>query len=1132
MRHYGNACGSVCIHILLSLCLFAGVVDVSAQTTGKTVWQQESKEQPNYLSGRRALVGKGCEVNMLVNTVKVGSWVSGLGNLVDEDLTNMAVFPSAVSVDVGVAPVVSIRDLDNHYQAGTVAGFVVTSGENSLLTLKVIKAYAIQFYCDGEKVGDPVAVTEGQDAGALGLSLITISSDDVTTTLSAKAPYEFDEVCLMPAGGVDLSLISGTRVKYAFVGEAKKYNLVNAPNGCSDGSDGIDAYNRDFGTNLELDVDASDPFNDKDNVIDEDLTNGVNFGAVVVGGGSVSVVAMPEDYETGGDNNEPPFKKGTVFGFHYANATDILNIGAKTMKLCLGKTTGSLGKEKYLWSDAITVSGDVLKLSLTGGDSGNIEICATEDCYGVKLEEVKIGVGGMKVQYAYIRTPDAVTHRCDMRLSADAHICDSETSYKVTKSDNIDVTFAIISQPGGAGASIDSEGNITGMTANGDYVVTATVKADCQCTDTVTIHRGMDDIETSVYDKPLYNISGEKTYALSTDKHGISGALINIDNLSDPDNILNAQTGDYAQYTGGLALAQNVMIVGVKTEDGSAVRDNLPGKSLKRVGFMIETRSSGLGLDALQFFCIRGFKNGTEVFNKPVEESNAVSLDLIGSTKAEKMRYSVIVPDEYADIDEFQLWKEGVLSLDISKLNIFYAFAAEEDNATAPLAGVDVVSTATGATLNLDRTNAVGVLNVANVTYGLANLIDDDPGLETPLTLAKTVAAGGSLYSVNLGHTYRKGTQVGFVIDNNTNLASVSLGKWLKMVTYLNGEEQEIQQDWDVLGVSVIGAGDKRLVIMETEKDFDEVSIEFSNVLDALDFINIYGVFVREDTDGDGVPDVLDEESCSESLILNEEVTDMLSKGRNYESARMLLHRTFNRGSEIGDNLWSSIVLPVNLTGLQVRNAFGNDTRLAEVEGMDGDLLVFRKIDIPDNDDNAVIEAGKFYIIETVREPDYKKTGGDGWDTFDDGTGYTTGDVYYITGVDYDTANENEPTAEYSNADGTHSVKFCGTYHYNQKLPEDIYAFSGGKLWNITNSAKLKGFRFWIEETFGNSGAKQMAFMVKDGGTTYIQGVEADGTDKSGMVYDLSGRCMGKADVLFSLPCGVYVVNGKKVLVK
>lgn len=355
VKLFSKHCNHVCKHMLLCLCLCFCVADVAAEGAKKPVWQQTAPAGDNYLNGRRALAGDGCEVNMLVNTLDVGAWAKDLENLVDEDLSNTASFPGGAQVGVGVKPIVSIRDMKNHYAAGTVAGFVIASAEGSLLSLDVIKAYAIQFYRDGDKLGDPVPVTEGQDAGALSLSLIKIpGSNDVTTTLSAKAKEEFDEVCLMPAGVATLGLIENTRVKYAFVGKAKQYNLVNS-------AEGIQAFNKDFGTDLVLEAESSDPLNAK-KLIDSDLTNGSHFATLVVGGGSATVKAMPRDY-VAGNNGNAPFKAGTVFGFHFADATDILNIGGKTISLYLGKETD--GSE--VWSDKITVSGDILNVSLGGG---------------------------------------------------------------------------------------------------------------------------------------------------------------------------------------------------------------------------------------------------------------------------------------------------------------------------------------------------------------------------------------------------------------------------------------------------------------------------------------------------------------------------------------------------------------------------------------------------------------------------------------------------------------------------------------------------------------------------------------------------------------------------------------------
>lgn len=1097
----------------------------------KPVWQQSDPNGANYLKHRRALVGRGCEVDMLVNTVSVGAWAEGLNNLVDEDLTNVAKFPSIISLEAGVAPVVSVRDMTRHYAKGTQAGFVVAaSSKGSLLSVKVVECFTIQFYLDGEEVGKAQPLNE-KDGAVLGASLITIpGSDRVSGTFTATAPGEFDEICLMPAGGLSLNVGENIELKYAFVGRSIQYDLVNAASDLSGNKEPIDdhgngnivAYNNDYDRKLTLEAEGSD--GNGAELIDAKLSDGVIFLKLVAGGGAATVYAKPDAEDTSG----APFKAGMAVGLYYEKFTLLEAAGGITLTL--------LGKDKEELK-TYTVSAEVLNLKI-GKNEGEFAIRADVDFYGVKLQDGGLGAEEMTIHYAFVRPAPDVDHHCDINPSADAVICDSHNSYRLDWNKEIkDVKWTIESQPAGNDAGISEERLATNMNAIGDYVFVATAPDGCY--EKVTIHRGLENT-TELNDEPLYNTEGNEKYALSTDTHITDGALINIDDLNDSENILNAQLGDYAQYTGGLGVAENVMITGVKTKDGSA----MTGK--KRIGFLVETTSDGLNLDALNFFCIRAFNDGKEVFNKPIDDWNTVAVDLIGASKVQKVRFSVAVPDG-KEFDEFQLWKEGVLSLNLSKLNIYYAFANEVDNPSDPFTGCKVISNeTTGASLNADATHNVAVVQTACVTNDLTNLIDNDPKFETPLVIAKTVNAGGSVYAVKLGRTFDKNNQVGIVMDNKTYTAGVNgVGAWCTMTTYKDGVLKDTQTDWKVVGLNAIGSGDKRLLVMQPTSDYDEVRFEFSEVLAALDFINVYGVFVRSDMDGDGVPDIMDDNSCMEELVLNEEAKEALNKGKNYTNARLVLHRNFTRSTNIGDNIWCSLVLPVSLTGLQVRNAFGNNVRLAKVEGLsekNSNLLVFKRIDVPNNDNSAVIEPGVFYIIETIRTPDIAKGGS--YETLKDGT--INGEIYFIDGVNYETKNETgiEKITYTAPTDANHSVTFHGTYRYrdgsmgdeNPLLPANIYAFSGGKLYHITNQAKMKGFRFYIDETWNNGeqAAKALSFMVdgEGGSTTGITTAVTGDQTADGAIYDISGRKAGNASDIFSLAPGMYIMNGKKILVK
>ena len=112
-----------------------------------------------------------------------------------------------------------------------------------------------------------------------------------------------------------------------------------------------------------------------------------------------------------------------------------------------------------------------------------------------------------------------------------------------------------------------------------------------------------------------------------------------------------------------------------------------------------------------------------------------------------------------------------------------------------------------------------------------------------------------------------KSKQLGLALDDKTYLLGAGLGTWMTIYTYLDGEEQEKFTDWKTLGLDVIGYGDRRYLFSQPTKPYDEVRIAFAGVLSALEGYNLYGLFFRSDIDGDGLPDCMDSDCCSGSLV-------------------------------------------------------------------------------------------------------------------------------------------------------------------------------------------------------------------------------------------------------------------------
>lgn len=180
------------------------------------------------LRNRKALTGDSCTVNKLIGVVGVGSWTKRLGALTDDSLDNYTEINAVIKAGVTVDPVVSVRDQENYYTKGTVAGYSIVAGSgSSVLTLDVIKTYSIGFYRDGKLLGVK-AVREGQDGSGVTLKLIQIpGSNDVCATLTAESDWLFDEISLDRSGGIQAGVADLMKIKYAFVGDAAQFTVTD-----------------------------------------------------------------------------------------------------------------------------------------------------------------------------------------------------------------------------------------------------------------------------------------------------------------------------------------------------------------------------------------------------------------------------------------------------------------------------------------------------------------------------------------------------------------------------------------------------------------------------------------------------------------------------------------------------------------------------------------------------------------------------------------------------------------------------------------------------------------------------------------------------------------------------------------
>ena len=76
----------------------------------------------------------------------------------------------------------------------------------------------------------------------------------------------------------------------------------------------------------------------------------------------------------------------------------------------------------------------------------------------------------------------------------------------------------------------------------------------------------------------------------------------------------------------------------------------------------------------------------------------------------------------------------------------------------------------------------------------------------------------------------------------------------------------------------------------------------------------------------------------------------------------------------------------------------------------------------------------------------------------------------------------------------------------------------------------MKGYRCWLDPSWVNSeNAKLLTFGFGDGETTGVDAPFADISTNNTKVYNLNGQ---RVDNMLGVQPGIYIVNGKKVVVK
>ena len=326
-------------------------------------------------------------------------------------------------------------------------------------------------------------------------------------------------------------------------------------------------------------------------------------------------------------------------------------------------------------------------------------------------------------------------------------------------------------------------------------------------------------------------------------------------------------------------------------------------------------------------------------------------------------------------------------------------------------------------------------------------------------------------------------------------------------------------------------------------------------------------------------------------LILDEESTDLrylTEAADEYKNSVLHLNRKLN------DNMWNSLILPVDLTWGQMKRTFGDAVKVAKLEALTENSVQFVTVE-PDSDEQVMVTAFEPYIVfppytqvksaaytvehfYTSEGEDNSSWLGTNYESSSDDNNRLTktvpADHYDITMVSLDRKKLNdyvntnwESTITFPATGGNHGTMVCKgtmakTYDKDENGKNKIlsgrddlngdYFMYKGKLIQVPSGNKenggerysygLKAFRCWFELTDNASagGTAVPVSLLIDGvedsttGIADIHGSTGCTSYKRGIdgVFNMNGQMVRRGSSLVGLPKGLYVVDGKKMIIR
>lgn len=373
------------------------------------------------------------------------------------------------------------------------------------------------------------------------------------------------------------------------------------------------------------------------------------------------------------------------------------------------------------------------------------------------------------------------------------------------------------------------------------------------CTDDEFPGAGMNAMQTRSEYCNIYITNAE---AEITNAIGGQGG-ISISGISGAENIINSDHDDCATYVGILEVGTSKPLVALTTHN------KIPtGNDGMRVGFEVQALTGLLDLSLLKAYEIKVY-DGNDLVESSGAEGHTLNVGVLNFENS-RVRLSLNI-ESGKQFDHIELWLKGVVGLaNTQKIyNVFYESTDCPEDIVNEACMEVLTQTEHNLAIDEKHTNIGSIVSIGGGWENKENMLDGS--LDTYATCGGIKV--GSSIKISLKFDEQPANQpIGIVLNDGESILDAGILSKITLKVYQSDKDNETEiakkSDFTTVNVDLISKNGKTYLEIpgaEITKSYNRIELICTSLL-SLSSLNIGGVYIRVDSDGDGIPD------CSEDV--------------------------------------------------------------------------------------------------------------------------------------------------------------------------------------------------------------------------------------------------------------------------